>query len=49
MFNLGAPSKYYWNLTASIVADITINFKSGLFGKIYFNNPNSTSVFNVLS
>lgn len=49
MLSLGAPSKYSWNLTASIVADITINFKSALFAKIYFIKPKSTSVFNVLS
>jgi len=49
IFNLGAPLKYYWNLAASRVADITINFKSDLFAIIYFTNPNKISVFKVLS
>ena len=41
--------KYYWNFTASIVADMTISLRSGLLTKIYFINPKRTSVFKVLS
>jgi len=49
MFNLGAPSKYYWNFAASIVADITISLRSDLLARISLIKPKRTSVLSVLS
>ena len=48
--NRGAPSKYFQNFSASIVALMTTTWRSvGLFCMTSLSSPNRMSVFNVLS
>jgi hypothetical protein len=39
MVKMGAALKYWENLTASKVADVTINFSSGRFPTAFFSSP----------
>jgi len=45
MLNVGQFPKNMANLSAFIVADVTINFKSERLAVTFFKSPNSTSVF----
>ena len=44
-----ALSKCFENLCGSIVAEVIITFKSGLFGKIRFKYPSKKSIFKLRS